>query len=44
MRIDLHTNAQPITAGDDITIAIHPDTWEIFSTVYYKIETVGPQS
>lgn len=42
MRVSLHTNVQPIVAGDDITIAIHVDTWEAFSTVYYTIETVAP--
>jgi hypothetical protein len=42
MRVDLHTNVQPIVAGDDITIAIHPEPWEALSTLYYRIETVTP--
>ena len=42
MRIELLTNVQPITAGDDIAIAIHPDAWEIATTMYYRIETSQP--
>jgi len=42
VRIDLLTNVQPIVAGDDIAIAIRPDTWEVFSTVFYRIEVVAP--
>jgi hypothetical protein len=44
VRISLNINHQPITAGDDIAIVIHPETWEIFSTMYYKIETVTPDT
>lgn len=42
MRISLNTNVQPIFAGDDISIVIHPEAWEIATTVYYRIETSQP--
>jgi hypothetical protein len=42
VRIDILTNLQPIVAGDEITIAIRPETWEAFTTVYYRIEVATP--
>lgn len=42
MRIDIHTNVQPIVAGDDISISIHLDTWEAFTTLGYGVEVAAP--
>ena len=42
MRIDIHTNVQPIVAGDDISISIHLDTWEQFSTLGYGVSVSMP--
>ena len=44
MDVQLLTNLQPIFAGDEITIQIGPDPWEAFSTFYYRIETVSPDT
>jgi hypothetical protein len=42
VRISLNTNLDSIVAGDDISIVIHPDAWEIATTLYYRIETSQP--
>jgi hypothetical protein len=42
MRIDIHTNVQPIVAGDDISISIHLETWEAVSTLGYGVALAMP--
>jgi hypothetical protein len=42
VRIDVHTNVQPIVAGDDISISIHLDTWEKLSTLGYGVAVSMP--
>ena len=42
MHIDIHKNLDDIVAGDDISIVISPDLWEVWTTVYYRIETSQP--
>jgi hypothetical protein len=42
MRVDVHANVQPIVAGDDISISIHLDTWEAFSTLGYGVAVAMP--
>jgi hypothetical protein len=38
--VDLRTNLTPIVAGDDITIAIHPDWWALPTTLGYSISAL----
>ena len=42
MRVDIHTNVQPIVAGDEISISTHLDTWEAFSTLGYGVALAMP--
>ena len=42
MKVTINKNLDTIVAGDDISIVIHPEAWEIASTIYYRIETAQP--
>lgn len=42
MQVNIHKNLDDIVAGDDISIVISPEAWEIATTLYYRIETSQP--